>query len=104
LYSCDRPEVRNNYTKIEPFTFKLFWMYFNCTIWKEEARQRIAEATYDLNFYFKDIGYQFNSYLTYYPCTGSRGNQNYNIFTVEDAANAVIFEIGQNYQQNGISS
>eukprot|EP01080_Neovahlkampfia_damariscottae_P011857 gene11857-5186_t len=101
LYSCDDPVIRNNYTTSTSFTMKLYWMYFNCTPWKDEAMQRIAEATYDLNVHFLRVGIQFNSYIQFYPCKGSTGNQDYNTFTYSEAANAVILEIGPGYLQNG---
>ena len=76
-------------------------MYFNCTPWKDEAAQRIAEATYELNVHFQKGGMQFNSYLKFYPCRGSSGNQDYNTFSFAEAADAVVLEIGPHYMETG---
>ena len=92
--SCDEPAVRNGYTSSPNVILKVQWIVFKCGTWWQSATTKIAEATFELNERFSTAGISFNSYLSLYPCTGSQGNQDYNVITQTEATNAVSLERG----------
>jgi hypothetical protein len=99
---CDNPTVRNTYTTAPDVILKVQWLVFKCSDnWWQNAASKIAEATYDLNFRYKTIGIQFNSYMSTYPCKGTSGNQDYETITDTEATAAVSLERGANWMSEG---
>eukprot|EP01080_Neovahlkampfia_damariscottae_P008593 gene8593-418_t len=103
-YTCDSVATRDKYSTPpsgNATVYKIRWLFFKCgSGWETNAQTRIAEATGDLNTYFKDIGYQFNSYYNEYTCQGS-GTTNNDQFTQNTAFQAVTREIGAGFQATG---
>jgi hypothetical protein len=101
--ACDFPTTRDLYTATPNQVLKIFWLVFNCTTWKDQAETKISHATYDLNLKYASVGYQFNSYLNFYPCTGTDGSQDYSSFPSDGnkVVNAVVKEKGSNFRSQG---
>jgi hypothetical protein len=101
-YSCDNPTTRNQYsTSTAQKVYKIVWLYFKCGAgWETNALTNIGLATRDLNTYYKDIGYQFNSYYSEYTCKGT-GTTDMNNFDPNMVYQAISREKGAAFQSTG---
>jgi hypothetical protein len=100
--SCNNAAVRNTFNGASSGTVKIQWLVFKCADnWWQTATTKIAEANYELNQNFKPVGVQFNSYISFYPCTGSKGDQDYNTIGEDEATSAILLERGSNWRSEG---
>jgi len=101
--ACDFPVTRDTYTATPNQVLKIYWMVFNCSTRHTTAETKISQATYDLNLKYATIGYQFNSYISFYKCSGTDGTQDYTTFPSDGGkvTTAVTKEKGSNYKNAG---
>jgi len=74
---CDNAKLRDAFTSPLNAKYKLEFLYYNCDEiqWGKEAVDRIAEATYDLNEAYKNVGIEFFSTLRIITCPASLGSK-----------------------------
>lgn len=72
--TCDTAAVRDTFVTSPGKILKLNWNVLIDGVFSEEAKTKIATVTGELNYYYANTGFQFQSYLTYYnsPYVGYR--------------------------------
>lgn len=99
---CDDPQVRETFSTPVNKTLKMVFLVFNCSAsWSTNAMSKISGSTQEINDKYAGTGFQFRSYIQYFPCRGSDGQQDYSIIDEDKAVQAVIKERGSNFQEGG---